>query len=184
MRALRAMHRLREGSNMRGWLITILRNLWLNHLRSRSKAPKMLYLDAEEGQNVAVATGSDPLTQHTAWVDAERVHRAVDELPLPYREIILLREFEELSYQEIAEIIERPVGTVMSRLARARSQLRDALIADSKRTSPQQAKSAKDRLLAENGHRGKEKSSRRFSARRKPPAEAAKTRVVAALAVS
>jgi predicted DNA-binding protein (UPF0251 family) len=60
-------------------------------------------------------------------VEREQVRAAIQQLPLPFREIILLREYEELSYQEIAVLLDCPPGTVMSRLARARSKLRDLL---------------------------------------------------------
>jgi RNA polymerase sigma-70 factor (ECF subfamily) len=185
MRALRALHRLREGSNMRGWLITILRNLWLNHLRSRSKAPRMLYLDSDEGKNVAAIDASDPFSLHTARIDAERVHRALEVLPVTYREIILLREFEELSYQEIAEIIKRPLGTVMSRLSRARSHLRGLLAPEPPALPLGQGKMSLDEPPASEGRiSGKAIPSRETANRRKHSPRTQKTQAAVALAIS
>ena len=74
-----------------------------------------------------VNAAQDPLTRYVNRVEREQVRAAIQQLPLPFREIILLREYEELSYQEIAALLDCPPGTVMSRLARARSKLRDLL---------------------------------------------------------
>jgi len=128
VRALDAMGRLRENSNIKGWLFTILRNLWLNELRKRRTAPHIVDIDDQE--NAADGLVGDFRDSHEIFVsneDAERVQSAIAKLPLEFREIILLREFEELSYQEIAKVLVCPVGTVMSRLGRARAKLRSVL---------------------------------------------------------
>lgn len=128
VRALDAMGRLRENSNIKGWLFTILRNLWFNELRKRRTAPHIVEIDGEE--NAADGLAGDFKDSHEIFVsneDAERVQSAIAKLPLEFREIILLREFEELSYQEIAKVLVCPVGTVMSRLGRARAKLRSVL---------------------------------------------------------
>jgi RNA polymerase sigma-70 factor (ECF subfamily) len=129
VRALEAMHRLREDSNIKGWLFTILRNLWLNELRKRKSGPRVVVeIDGEE--NAADSLVSNFKDSHEILVsneNAERVREAIDQLPVEFREIILLREFEELSYQEIADVIGCPAGTVMSRLGRARAKLRKIL---------------------------------------------------------
>jgi RNA polymerase sigma-70 factor, ECF subfamily len=117
LRALRAMERLRPDSNVKSWLFTILRNIWLNQLRQRKTAPDVVDLDSDEYG---------------------------EQLPLESREIILLREYEELSYEEIAAMLQCPVGTVMSRLARARSKLRDLLAATTVVPSGTKADDAKD----------------------------------------
>jgi RNA polymerase sigma-70 factor, ECF subfamily len=130
LRALRAMERLRPDSNVKSWLFTILRNVWLNQLRQRKTAPDIVNLDGEEdGENRAVDSSKDPHAAYVSDLERERVRRAIERLPLEFREIILLREYEELSYEEIAAMLQCPVGTVMSRLARARSKLRDLLVA-------------------------------------------------------
>ena len=128
-RAVRAMGSLREDSNVKSWLFTILRNIWLNQLREQRAAPKIVELDVEESiADVAVETSEDPLTSYINKVERQRVRQAIQQLPVHFREIILLREFEELSYEEIANLLDCPVGTVMSRLARARAKLRDLLL--------------------------------------------------------
>ena len=74
-------------------------------------------------------TAKDPYAFYVSKVEHEEVREAIEQLPADFREIILLREFEELSYQEIATILACPAGTVMSRLARARAKLRMLLSA-------------------------------------------------------
>jgi RNA polymerase sigma-70 factor, ECF subfamily len=130
LRALRAMGRLRADGSVKGWLFTILRNIWLNQLRQRRTAPALLELDADgNGANEPADAALDPLSGYVSRVERQQVRAAIQQLPLEFREIILLREYEELSYQEIAALLDCPAGTVMSRLARARSKLRDLLSA-------------------------------------------------------
>ena len=128
LRALRAVGRLRADGSVKGWLFTILRNIWLNQLRQRRTAPDLVELDADENRaNEPADTAQDPLTGYVNRVQREQVRAAIQQLPVEFREIIILREYEELSYQEIAALLDCPPGTVMSRLARARSKLRDLL---------------------------------------------------------
>ena len=128
LRALRAIGRLRADGSVKSWLFTILRNIWLNQLRQRRTTPDLIELDADEnGAYEPVDAGRDPYTAHANRVEREQVRAAIQQLPLDFREIILLREYEELSYQEIAALLDCPPGTVMSRLARARARLRDLL---------------------------------------------------------
>jgi RNA polymerase sigma-70 factor (ECF subfamily) len=130
LRALRAMKRLRPDSNVKSWLFTILRNIWLNQLRQRKTAPDVLDLDSDErGAERAVDSARDPHAAYVSDLEGQQVRNAIEQLPLEFREIILLREYEELSYEEIATLLDCPLGTVMSRLARARSKLRDLLLA-------------------------------------------------------
>jgi RNA polymerase sigma-70 factor (ECF subfamily) len=128
VRALPALGRLRADSNMKAWLFTILRNIWFNQLRRRRTAPEMVELDLDgNGPNRAADPAKDPHATYVSNAEQEQVRAAIQRLSIEFREIILLREYEELSYQEIATILECPLGTVMSRLARARSKLRDLL---------------------------------------------------------
>jgi RNA polymerase sigma-70 factor, ECF subfamily len=128
LRALRSMERLRPDSNAKSWLFTILRNIWLNHLRRWRTAPEIVELDLDgNGPNKAVDTAKDPHATYVSNIEQERVRTAIQQLSHEFREVIVLREYEELSYQEIATVLKCPVGTVMSRLARARSKLRDLL---------------------------------------------------------
>lgn len=128
LRALQALGRLRPDSNLKAWLFTILRNIWFNQLRKWRTAPEMVELDSDgSGPNHAADDVKDPHATYVSKVEQEQVRAAIQRLSVEFREIIILREYEELSYQEIATILECPVGTVMSRLARARSKLRDLL---------------------------------------------------------
>jgi RNA polymerase sigma-70 factor (ECF subfamily) len=125
VRAIPAMRRLREGSNTKGWLFTILRNVWLNQLRKWRNGPQMIDLEVGDGvANSVVEPSKDSHDLYVSKLEAEQVRAAIQELPIDLREIILLREYEDLSYQEIANVLECPVGTVMSRLGRARAKLR------------------------------------------------------------
>ena len=128
VRAIRAMGRLRRDSNVKGWLFTILRNIWLNEIRQRRRAPESVDVEADERTSNLVDEGAkSPHDIYVGNLERHHVRQAIQQLPEEAREIILLREWEELSYQEIATVLECPVGTVMSRLARARSKLRDLL---------------------------------------------------------
>ena len=129
VRAIGAMGRLRRDSNVRGWLFTILRNIWLNQLRERRATPPMVDTPVEQIAVESKEAGDDPHSLFVGMIERQQVHSAIQQLSLDFREIILLREFEELSYQEIATILDCPAGTVMSRLARARSKLRTLLSA-------------------------------------------------------
>jgi RNA polymerase sigma-70 factor (ECF subfamily) len=128
LRALRAMDRLRPDSNVKGWLFTILRNLWFNQLRQWRRAPELVELESSGTGRISVAdTGKDPHAIYVNNIEQEQVRNAIQQLSVGHREIIILREYEELSYQEIATVLGCPLGTVMSRLASARSKLRALL---------------------------------------------------------
>jgi RNA polymerase sigma-70 factor (ECF subfamily) len=125
VRALPAMGRLRADSNTKGWLFTILRNIWLNQLRKWRNGPQMIEMEGDDGvANSIVEPSKDSHDLYVSKLEAEQVREAIQELPTDFREIILLREYEDLSYQEIASVLDCPVGTVMSRLGRARAKLR------------------------------------------------------------
>lgn len=135
LRALRAIQRLRPDSNVKSWLFTILRNIWFNQLRHWRTAPEIVELDSDgTGPNRAVDTANDPHATYVSKTEQEQVRTAIQQLSIEFREIILLREYEELSYQEIATVLECPAGTVMSRLARARAKLRDLLSSSAPRS--------------------------------------------------
>ena len=128
LRALRAIDGLRAEGSVKSWLFTILRNIWLNQLRQRRTAPDLIELDAEENSVYEPAdVAQDPHDGYVNRAEQEQVRAAIQQLPVEFREIIILREYEELSYHEIATLLHCPPGTIMSRLARARSRLRDLL---------------------------------------------------------
>jgi RNA polymerase sigma-70 factor (ECF subfamily) len=125
IRAMQAMGRLRADSNIKSWLFTILRNVWLNQLRKRRNGPQMVEMKLGGGvADSIVEPSKDSHDLYVSKMEAEQVRAAIQELPIRFREIILLREYEDLSYQEIARVLDCPIGTVMSRLARARAKLR------------------------------------------------------------
>jgi RNA polymerase sigma-70 factor (ECF subfamily) len=138
LRAFRAMQRLRPDSNVKSWLFTILRNIWFNQLRQWRRAPEIVELESDRTGPVSVAdTAKDPHASYVNNIEQEQVRNAIQQLSIDHREIILLREYEELSYREIATVLECPLGTVMSRLASARSKLRDLLSPISLARDPQ-----------------------------------------------
>ena len=125
-KALRGFGSFEPNTNFRAWIFRILRNTFLTS-RTGLKATSTVQLeDDEEVRTVAVTTDT-PETILLGALDEKAVREAIGELPIPYREVILLCELEELSYKEIAEALAIPIGTVMSRLSRARNALRDKL---------------------------------------------------------
>ena len=114
-----------HGGDIRAWLLTIVRNTtytWLQQNRSRELA-EPINDEVEEIQ----ADALDPETLVIQSAGVEALREALNELPIEFREVMVLREFEELSYKEISAIAEIPIGTVMSRLARARKRLHEQL---------------------------------------------------------
>ena len=117
-----------RGSDGRGWLLTIVRNTCYTWLRANRR--QELAVEFDEGVHSGVGgDGELPEAERLVAESAGRqtLEKALQELPAEFREVIVLRELEELSYKEISEIAGVPVGTVMSRLARARSRLQIAL---------------------------------------------------------
>lgn len=144
LRALRGISGLHAEGSMKSWLFTILRNIWLNQVRQRRTVPDLLELDADENNAYEpVDTAQDPHNGYINRIERERVRAAIQQLPVDFREVIILREYEELSYQEIAALLNCPPGTVMSRLARARSRLRELLAAGSISAESQTKKSGR-----------------------------------------
>ena len=131
LRAFRGFHRFSPGTNCRAWLFTILRNVFLNRLRREGR--EVLEADAafwDSGVESATAPGpafGNPEEEFFQTVVHGDVDRALQALPLVFREAVILADLEGLSYKEIAEVAGCPVGTVMSRLSRGRRLLRDAL---------------------------------------------------------
>jgi RNA polymerase sigma-70 factor (ECF subfamily) len=105
-----------------------MRNAWLNQLRHKRSGPSFVELDAGEGFSLSRGPLSeDPYVVYTRKLEREEIRLAIDSLPSLYREIIVLRDIEGFSYQEIATMLSCPAGTVMSRLGRAREKLRRSL---------------------------------------------------------
>jgi RNA polymerase sigma-70 factor (ECF subfamily) len=128
LRAMGAFERLRPGSNLKGWLFTILRNIRFNQLRDSGRNTRSLETDAPTSPSeIEDKSSKDPLSLCLTKSKQADVRKAIENLPAAYREVIVLREFEQLSYGEIAHILDCPSGTVMSRLNRAREKLKDML---------------------------------------------------------
>jgi RNA polymerase sigma-70 factor (ECF subfamily) len=124
VRAIPAVRRLRKESNVKSWMFTILRNIWLNQLREPRVAVQIPGTGIDEVLPAFRGPGAkDPHSLLLTRLDQDPVRQAISQLPVESREIILLREFEDLSCQEIAGVLKCPIGTVMSRLGRARSKL-------------------------------------------------------------
>jgi RNA polymerase sigma factor (sigma-70 family) len=137
LKALRNFASFQSGTNFRAWIFRILRN---NFLGSGSKLERRMTvaMDSEEdGPERAVDTET-PETTLMNRSNSQLLQRAIEDLPVHYREALLLCEVEGMSYQEIAEILTIPMGTVMSRLARARKAVRESLL------SPIEAPPSKD----------------------------------------
>ncbi|MGH9014458.1 MAG: RNA polymerase sigma factor [Acidimicrobiia bacterium] len=126
LRAYRAIDRF-DGRHPRAWLLTILRNAQVN--RSRRRRPDLLH-DPDELTRRAATTedaSAAPEEAAVAGVLDEHLGGALDALPVKFRQVVDLIDVSELSYREAAEVLGVPVGTVMSRLSRARKRLRDHL---------------------------------------------------------
>lgn len=119
-----------RGDNARAWLLTIVRNTFYTWLR-RNRPSEMLLASEDDALTIEdVSVNAEVLNRQLS--DAEAVRRAIAELPVEFREIVILREMEGFSYKEIAELADVPIGTVMSRLARARKQLQKSLAGEFK----------------------------------------------------
>jgi len=128
VRALERRHQLKPGTSARSWMYSILHSVWLNEIRARQirQHASMQWTD-ELAETVPDESGADP--------ERDLMHRqviqAVERLPDAQRAVMLLVAVEGLSYREAAEALEIPVGTVMSRLARARLTIGEAFAVDS-----------------------------------------------------
>ena len=117
-----------QGGDARPWLLAIVRNTYYTWFRQN----RALALDANFDDEFYVQTSDDldPEMLLIREADNEMLRRALKRLPDEFREVIVLREFEELSYKQIADVVKIPLGTVMSRLARARGRLKQIIVTD------------------------------------------------------
>ena len=120
IRALRFFSSLRN-DDARAWLLTIVRNTWYGRLARQGHSQPVGVYDEMTDNRRDEALGPEALVLQQQTV--EQVQRAVESLPVDFREVIALRELEGLSYKEIAAIVGVPIGTVMSRISRARERL-------------------------------------------------------------
>lgn len=124
LRAFTAFENLR-GENARAWLLAIVRNTCLTWLKRNRNAANMIGLEEQVGD--PREPSPDPEEVLLISSDTEQVRRALEQLPSEFREVIVLRELEALTYKEIAATVGVPLGTVMSRLSRGREWLRRLL---------------------------------------------------------
>jgi RNA polymerase sigma-70 factor (ECF subfamily) len=125
VRALRFFSSLR-GEDARAWLLTIVRNTWYGRFPRRAGSGVRTVADEDAADNRADVS-LDPEAQMMQQQTVEQVRRAIEALPTDFREVLVLRELEGLSYKEIAAIVGIPLGTVMSRLARGRERFEGVL---------------------------------------------------------
>lgn len=131
MRAINGFDRY-QGGDARAWLLAIVRNVCFTALRRRGARDNVIVL-GDAWDRAELATASADVSADRAIErreDADRVRAAIATLPEALREVVVLREIEELSYRDIAAIVGVPIGTVMSRLARARERLASLLDED------------------------------------------------------
>ncbi len=126
-KALKGFGSFQRGTNFRAWIFRILRNAFLTS-RSPLAGSRTEALDPEDEERLVAAAPETPETLVLTRDLGESLQRAMEALPVPFREVLILSDVEEMSYQEIAETLAIPIGTVMSRLARARAAARRTLI--------------------------------------------------------
>ncbi len=134
VRIFRHAHDYKPIAKFSTWLTTIARNLALNEMRDRKKRPTLVLNEANKGDTseveaVARMSGGDPLPpEEAAKAEAAlELRRAIAELPEAFRVVLVLCDLEQLTYQECAEVLDLPIGTVRSRLSRARGHLEERL---------------------------------------------------------
>ena len=133
VKALRFEDRFVPGTNLKAWLFTILHNTWKNRLRGAAREPVDVDSERVEEAGAQAAAGDGPGAAETperillrATLDAD-LQAALDDMPEAFREAVWLRDVEEFTYAEIAEMLGVPAGTVMSRISRGRRMLARAL---------------------------------------------------------
>jgi RNA polymerase sigma-70 factor (ECF subfamily) len=127
LRAVRYINGLR-GDGARAWLLQIVRHTCYSWLKENRPVERVVLDDFDDArQDIAAPSADEPPAVAMRKADKEQINAAIAGLPVPYREVLVLRELEDLSYADIARIAEIPVGTVMSRLSRARGLMRIAL---------------------------------------------------------
>jgi RNA polymerase sigma-70 factor (ECF subfamily) len=134
LRAFRAFHSF-AGPDFKPWLLAIVRNTAFRWLSNRRRSGNVISMyeafagrtDEEPAEAQIASDEPTPEARLLGKLDRELIWTALDELPPIFREVLVLREIEGLAYREIAEVIAAPIGTVMSRLARSRAELRKTL---------------------------------------------------------
>ena len=118
-----------RGEQLKPWFLTIVRNSCMNSIRTRNRKRGAELNDEDVLQSLVDRTVAPDRAVEAAY-DSENLRAAIEKLPESWREVIILREFEQMSYKELAEVTAVPIGTVMSRLARAREKLHVLLLTE------------------------------------------------------
>jgi RNA polymerase sigma-70 factor, ECF subfamily len=126
LRAFRSFSTFEPGSNLKAWLFRILKNTFLSS-RAKAQHRYAALLDFDEVLTTLPANSPDPVTTLVEKSRLEAVLAATQRLPIPLRDVLVLCDLEELTYRQAAQVLAIPVGTVMSRLARARRAVRKSL---------------------------------------------------------
>jgi RNA polymerase sigma-70 factor (ECF subfamily) len=156
LRALTKVHLWREGTDLRAWLFTIMHNEYVNSVRKSVRQGIMATLD-----DVTVAT----MDTQSSRLRLRDLQRALDKLPAEQRQALLLVAVEDMKYEEVAEIVGVPVGTVRSRLSRGREALR-ALMDE----GPEETAEIKSKVLNQHARRGANRQVRWWDGERDKPA--------------
>jgi len=127
VKGLKGFSSFQQGTNFRAWMYRILRNTFLTSRTGLKVSSTVRLEDEEHEERVMPATTDTPESLLLARLDQEAIQNAIQQLPIHFREVILLCDVEEMSYQEIGDTLAVPIGTVMSRISRARKALRDLL---------------------------------------------------------
>jgi RNA polymerase sigma factor (sigma-70 family) len=128
-RAITRWHQRREDNDPRSWIFTILHNLAVNRMRQRQRRGPHISIEDADEDALALPPPQEERLRH------DDLMRALDGLPADQRALLLLISVEDLSYAEAADVLKVPIGTVMSRLARARERLRRAVEGESTRVT-------------------------------------------------
>jgi len=139
-KALKGLSSFREGTNFRAWMFRILRNTFLTGRTGLAR--RSTVQEGEEGLDELAVSPDTPELTLLRRADRELVQQGIASLPANYKEVLILADLEEMKYQEIADALDIPIGTVMSRLSRARKQLRQHILEALGKTGSEAAKGA------------------------------------------
>ena len=130
LKGLRGFASFQPGTNFRAWMFRILKNTFLSSCSTLDRR-MIVEIDSADDAPVLPATFTSPESLLIERYQQNAVRNAIEQLPVTFREVLLLSDVEDASYREISEILSIPVGTVMSRLARARKAVRESLLSGS-----------------------------------------------------
>ena len=131
MKAWRFIDRYEEGTNAKAWLFTIAKNAFINEYRKRVKSPNKVelqdYITHQDREDTPLTGSLDMRSEMFNYLIGDEVTMAINSLAVDFRTVILLSDIEDFTYEEIAKILDVPIGTVRSRLFRARNELKTKL---------------------------------------------------------